>query len=163
MAPVKGVSLHCVVDFLRLFKLCACVYCCCCYVVRVTDSYTVFGRALVNVLRGAACKPHSEVVSAKDLYKLLVKNVSSTIERINLRNTAEYHPESGDPPPAALLMSPVMFVPQGAFHLANNPICYRCGPPPAPEKPYVRCRVTLLYLFSMLFEPQFRRFSSFLL
>lgn len=47
---------------------------------------------------------------------------------------------SGNP----LVQSPILLVPKKYPSAANNPICFRCGPPAAPERPYVS------YLYIML-------------
>ena len=101
--------------------------------------YSVFGKALVNSLRGTCCKPESEFVSAIDIFRFVHNHVTSTIERYNARNIAEYKPEpdTEPTPPAPFIQSPVMFVPENCPQFIYNPICYRCGPPAAPDKPYV--------------------------
>lgn len=103
---------------------------------------TIFGRALVNALRGGACKPENKTVSALDLFKYIHPFMQKAVERINLQSAAEYKPPTendlqASAPPVAVYQTPVMFVPTGMRELAKNPICFKCDPPAAPDKPYV--------------------------
>lgn len=104
----------------------------------------MFGRALVNALRGGACKPHNKYVTALDLYTNIRSYMARTIERLNALAQAEYRPESEQPPPVPVYQTPALFVPQGHLEMANNPVCFKCDPPAAPEKPYVRIALLLL-------------------
>lgn len=92
---------------------------------------------MVNALRGGACKPSSPVVTAMDLYNYLHSYVSKTTDRLNLTAASEYNPESGQPAPVPMHQTPVMFSPAGHADMVTNPICMRCEPPSAPERPYV--------------------------
>ena len=98
---------------------------------------TLFGRAIVNALRGGACNPENKTVSALDLFKFIHPFLIKAVDRINLQNSADYKPESELPAPAPVYQTPVMFLPTGMRHLAMNPICFKCDPPAAPDKPYV--------------------------
>lgn len=97
----------------------------------------MFGRALVNALRGGACKPHSKYVTALDLFTFVRAYVAKTVDRYNALAQAEYRPEGEQPAPVPAHQSPLLFVPQGHPEMAKNPVCYKCDPPAPPEKPYV--------------------------
>ena len=72
-----------------------------------------------------------------DLFKFIHPFIAKTIDRMNLQNGADYKPDSEQPAPVAVHQSPVLFVPAGMRHLAMNPMCFKCDPPAAPDKPYV--------------------------
>lgn len=123
--------------------------------------YSVFGRAMVNALRGGACKPHSRFVTALDLYTFIHAYMAKTIDRYNALAHAEHKPaaegEAPVPPPVSVHQTPVLFVPHGpeGLAMARNPVCYKCDPPAAPEKPYVsemcwfRCSLCLCAKYSL--------------
>ena len=107
------------------------------YVAYCLHRYSIFGRAIVNALRGGAYKPHSKVVTALDLYTFIHAYMGKHIERLNAQNLSEYSPDSELPAPVPVYQSPVLFIPHNQSDLARNPVCYKCEPPAAPEKPYV--------------------------
>jgi hypothetical protein len=111
--------------------------------------YSVFGRALVNAMRGGACKPHSKYVTALDIYTFVRAFVSKTVERYSALAQAEYRPESEQPAPVPVHQSPVLFVPQGHLEMASNPVCFKCEPPAAPEKPFVSTSAHIGVFFSL--------------
>lgn len=111
------------------------------FVVFILCRYTVFGRAIVNALRGGACKPSSPVVTAMDFFTYIFAYMKQTTERLNLTATSEHNPESELPAPVPVYQTPVMFTPAGHGDMVNNPICIRCEPPIAPERPYVRASI----------------------
>jgi hypothetical protein len=48
--------------------------------------------------------------------------------------------------------SPIIVVPSQSQYLLCNPVGYRCGPPPAPERPFVSDLSYILLLFYCLFQ-----------
>ena len=99
---------------------------------------------MVNALRGGACKPSSPLVTALDLYTYVHNYMSKTTERLNLTYASEYKTDSDQPPPVPVFQTPVMFTPAGHGDMVNFPICMRCDPPVAPERPYVRTLISKL-------------------
>ncbi len=53
------------------------------------------------------------------------------------------------PPRLVLNQTPLIFVPPGRADLLANRVCYRCGPPPAPEKPFVSNGTALLDVYAV--------------
>jgi hypothetical protein len=92
---------------------------------------------MVNALRGGACKPHSKVVTALDVYAFVHAFMVKSIDKYNAQNLAEHNPEGELPAPVVVHQTPVLFTPHGHAEMAKNPICYKCETPVAPEKPYV--------------------------
>lgn len=114
--------------------------------------HTLFAKAIASALRGGLlCKPSEETVTAIELYRHIHKYVTEGIEQLNRIATTNKDAEMGDtattaairPEGAVLIVqTPLMFVPEGSLHqqrdsTSSNPVFFRCGPPPAPERPYV--------------------------
>jgi len=82
-----------------------------------------------------------------ELYTYIHQYVTEAIERLNrITVTFSDGTETVDAPAAIrpedtgvpIVQTPLMFVPEGAQDYACHPVYFRCGPPPAPERPYVR-------------------------
>ena len=101
-------------------------------------SYTVFGRALANAVRGGAATPDSDYVTVKQSFRFLLSFMKKEIMRINAAAAAGFeNPDDEIAGAPVVNMSPVLFIPPKNQDALNNPICFRCGPPAAPERPYV--------------------------
>jgi hypothetical protein len=114
--------------------------------------HTLFAKAIESALRGGLlCKPSEETVTAIELYRHIHKYVTEGIEQLNGIATTNKDAEMGDtatatatirPEGAVLIVqTPLMFVPEDSLQQQRatscNPVFFRCGPPPAPERPYV--------------------------
>lgn len=115
--------------------------------------HTLFAKAIASALRGGLlCKPSEETVTAIELYRHIHKYVTEGIEQLNRIATTKKDAEMGDTATAAaairpegavlIVQTPLMFVPEGSLQqqrdsTSSNPVFFRCGPPPAPDRPYV--------------------------
>lgn len=124
--------------------------------------HTLFAKAIASALRGGLlCKPSEEAVTAIELYRYIHKYVTEGIEQLNNHHhriatttsedaavtseaDAASRPEGAVVP---IVQTPLMFVfvplegsgqQQQEQHASSHPVFFRCGPPPAPERPYVR-------------------------
>ena len=132
---------------------------CCLY----GDTLSYFGRAIITALKGGASDINKPVVTARALFKVLYARIKIDINNINEQEvkvakmayeeqvnkqseddsiTAE--PKFSKSDYNAMLrsiilsnQSPIIIVPRGKEHLVDNPVAFRCGPPPAPERPFV--------------------------
>lgn len=64
----------------------------------------------------------------------------------NNNNNTTAIPVVAPPPPPVLTQSPVLFILPGYEQHQNIPVCFRCGPPAAPDRPYVSFLYELLCL-----------------
>lgn len=125
----------------------------------------IFGSALTDGLRGGAHRPTKRTVTAqmlfhhieesmrascKKLYEdalaaALLKAEAETKEANDNRKYPDKEPEilvdrdavARSVNPADFNQNPLLFVPRNNAKAAKNPICIRCGPPAAPDKPFV--------------------------
>ena len=129
-------------------------------------SNTLFVAALVDCFQGGASTPDNPFVSAEDLFvdlkkrmealldktaaaKLAAKKVADAEEKVanaaqgEKGAAAEDDEEDRAADAAALALyrgpnqTPVLVVPRKQPGVLANPVCCRCGPPCAPERPYV--------------------------
>lgn len=77
-----------------------------------------FGSALQAALRGGASNPENPYVTAQAVFECIKTHL--------LAKTAE----------DGLRQCPVMVLPPKCHRFAGNPVCFRCGPPGAPNRPY---------------------------
>lgn len=129
------------------------------------DPMLIFGSALADGLRGGAHRPNKRTVTAKMLFdhieasmrasckKLyedalaaaLVKATAEAKEANDNRKYPDKEPEIlvdhkaviRSVNPVDFNQNPLLFVPKNNAKAAKNPICIRCGPPAAPDKPFV--------------------------
>ena len=83
-------------------------------------SHTVFGKALCDALLGGASTPDDPFVTAQAIYDYIRISI---IEKCNVLSTGD-------------VQTPVICVPPNFSGAASNPVCYRCGPPATPFRPY---------------------------
>ncbi len=129
------------------------------------DTLSYFGRAIITALKGGASEIDKPVITARALYKVIydrmkieVKNVNEQEikfakmayeEQLN-KDAAESDgsitakPKFSKSEYNAMLrsvvlsnQSPVIIVPRGKEHFVDNPVVFRCGPPAAPERPFI--------------------------
>jgi len=104
----------------------------------ITDSdYTVFGRSVINAVRGGACQPDRPHISCIDLFVYIHDYMQSIVNRMNLKNASEHNADGDTPAPATLYQTPVLFVPADDHDMIKNPVFFRVGPPAAPDRPYI--------------------------
>eukprot|EP01034_Spumella_vulgaris_P026936 gene26936-33587_t len=124
-------------------------------IVDAEQGQTLFGLALYNAINGGACKPDQELVTVLDVFKYIHAYVKKEVSKLKLAAAPE-----GTTDEASLALSksinqsPVLVLPaigRHSYHsnadlahfqqvqedLLNNPVCYRCGPPAPPDKPYI--------------------------
>lgn len=109
--------------------------------VAIERSLSLFARAIVNAIRGGACSTESETVAVGDVFRFIRRQFKAELARINAANQAGFinpDDELGATPLLEMRQTPLLFLPPGKPQMIRNPICFRCGPPAAPERPYVR-------------------------
>lgn len=106
--------------------------------------HTLFAKAIASALRGGLlCKPSEETVTAIELYRYIHKYVTEGIEQLNRIASStgskdDAAAETGDKAAVPIVQTPLMFVPPQQDNASSHPVFFRCGPPPAPDRPYVR-------------------------
>jgi len=129
------------------------------------EEMLLFGTAMVDGLRGGAHRPDKRVVSAAMLFShiedrmrrqcvqlyeaALAKALRLAEEAVKYANDARKYPDK-EPEilldrqavidtvnPADYNQNPLFFVPKNNAKAAKNPICIRCGPPAAPQRPFI--------------------------
>lgn len=131
----------------------------------VSEGHTLFAKALFDAFNGGSMQPDHPIVTVEDLFKVVHKSVKAKVAAMKKAAEAAIAPplavvavEPGaDPaaaPPAAppapdatalaavnaINQSPVIIIPHGKHHQLDylrNPVCFKCGPPAPPEKPFV--------------------------
>ena len=129
------------------------------------EEMLLFGNAMIDGLRGGAHRPDKRVVSAAMLFShiedrmrrqcvqlyeaALAKALRLAEETVKIANDARKYPDK-EPEilldrqavidtvnPADYNQNPLFFVPKNNAKAAKNPICIRCGPPAAPQRPFI--------------------------
>lgn len=113
----------------------------------------MFGRALYRGLNGGAHQEEHPVVTVADIFRFVHAHVKREVEAIKAAALAAI-PESNtdESIPAgihAMNQSPLLILPPGhhAEQYLSNPVCYRCGPPAAPDKPFVSWKFVVACCF----------------
>lgn len=124
------------------------------------EEHGVFTAAVFSAFRGGAHKDSKKIVTAKYLYEALKEGVAKRLEKWReelvlerekaidekKKEAAEagedyVHDAAGDEALkealAKVVLSPAFYVPKNNLKASRNPVCLRCGPPAAPEKPFV--------------------------
>lgn len=115
------------------------------------DSHSIFGKAVLEGLSGGASTPENYTVSVQALYDFVKKAVDKELEEIAAADN-QLHPGHHH---KGKHQSPVLIVPLNSTNVAQNPVCYRIGPPTQPERPFIvlvgRNEVTLQW-YNPLFD-----------
>lgn len=124
------------------------------------EEFSLFNGALFAAFRGGAHSDNKKTVTVKYLYENLQEEVAKRLEEHRKSLVKDYETavaqkmkeaeEAGeqyvaDPEEEAALkvalekvvLSPAFYVPKNNLKASRNPVCLRCGPPAAPEKPFV--------------------------
>eukprot|EP01038_Epipyxis_sp_PR26KG_P007423 gene7423-10116_t len=102
------------------------------------SKYNVFSRSFIAALKGGACLDNKPLFTARELYLFIYNGVKKSIEKMCENELKKYrNPEDIPTDMVSYNQSPVIIIPNGMNELMNNPVCYQCSPPPAPERPYI--------------------------
>ena len=124
------------------------------------EEYSLFNTVMFEALRGGAHKEHKKTVTVKSLYEHLVERMPKVLEAYKIKEIKEREARIAERKASAeekgldyleaeedseevlmrklsLHQSAAFYVPKKNMRAQRNPICLRCGPPAAPEKPYV--------------------------
>ena len=124
------------------------------------EEYSVFNTVLFDALRGGAHKEHKKTVTVKSVYEYLVEHMPKVFEAYKLKEMKEREERIAERMASAeekgldyleaeedseellqhklgLHQAAAFYVPKKNLRAQRNPICLRCGPPAAPDKPYV--------------------------
>ena len=106
---------------------------------------SLFGKGVFDALNGGASKDNKTIVTLQDFFEQIQLTIKNEIGRIAAEASTGAVPHQ----------SVVLVVPKSNPSVVNNPICYRCGPPTAPERPFIvrvgRNEVTLQW-YNPLFD-----------
>lgn len=97
------------------------------YSLGVGDSYTLFGKAIIEGINGCCSSPEKHFVTIKTLFEYVKESVAKECGSMAADASTKQQPNQ----------SVVLVLPKGNYDAINNPIFYRCGPPSAPERPFV--------------------------
>ena len=89
--------------------------------------YSLFGKIFIEAITGNLKVRSGNHVSAKEVYLYLHTEMHKNLEKLT---------ESDDEGLFAR-QDPLLFVPSHNLEAAENPVCCVCGPPAAPEAPFV--------------------------
>lgn len=78
-------------------------------------------------LNGGASDPASPIVSAATFYEYIRKHMYLACDELALDPETKLQP----------YQCPVLIIPLNGKDCSHNPVCYRCGPPAAPERPFI--------------------------
>lgn len=98
-------------------------------------------------IRGGASKPTEGHVNLKNFYLFIFQTMKDMVNKMNEKfqpepdeskdASEEEKKDEQQPKKKKFQQSPVLILPQGSNEYLTYPICYRIGPPAAPERPFI--------------------------
>ena len=99
----------------------------CEYSMGVGDSYSLFGKAVIDGINGSCSTTDQHYITIQTLFEHVKNSVAEECLTLAVDVTTKQQPHQ----------SVVLVLPKDNYNAINNPIFYRCGPPSAPERPFV--------------------------
>lgn len=100
------------------------------------ETHSIFGKAVLEGLSGGASTPENYTVSVQALFDFVKKAFDKVLAEIALADEEDnaLHPGHHH---RGKHQCPVLVVPLENAAAAQNPVCYRVGPPTQPERPFI--------------------------